>query len=138
MKKWIYKESNLLTAWAVIATLSVLFSFLPSDTQVTQGYTTSEHLVWSLVWLYPLACIRYIKGEQQLGVWGYIWRLYICTVIIFLFLMLVFSGSQPTEDLILKRVFIILSIPVTVWLLFCPNRIQFIKNLIMYFRGMPV
>ena len=102
-------------------------------------------LIIAVYYLYLLLCIRYIRGkrmasrkppyhETEIGTWGYLWRGWVA-MLVTAFLLAFFSSFAmgPISGL---AVFLIAT-PLVIWLLFCPDRIAFVKRILAHVRGMP-
>ena len=156
MKKWISAEAPLIKVWGillfVVSLIQVFYTRTPDLSE--HGFGALRFLASAIFVLFLLTCTRYIRGkkivskkspyrEMELTVWSYVWRAYISfhvslvIVLLAIATLILILGIVPSGTVILGPILYVLAIPLSVWLLFCPDHIAFARRVLMYLRGMP-
>lgn len=142
MKNWFYINTSLIKAFFILIFAGIFLDALPQDPEVTiPSYSATAHIMSVLLLMFSLLSIRYIKGNSPvLNTWGYIWRYLITLTFTFILLMLISKSilridvSAETSEL--SQLICLFLTPIVVWLFFCNERIEYVKKVAMYFRGM--
>ncbi|MDO8826199.1 hypothetical protein [Methylophaga sp.] len=151
MKNWIIKEMPLLKAWVILFAINVLLSLSEPNFEIKSNLIT-QYLITTLFFLFLLICIRYIRGKYiqsrkfpsyqiEMGVWGYIWRFLVTIWVTSIFVLLgiyLITGQVLQNNPLLGQIIFVIASPFVVWLLFCKERIAFVKKVLFYLRGIPI
>ena len=142
MKEWFNKETSLVKAFFTLTFVFLIVDALPQDPNFPNpSYSVLAYVMSAILLAFTLLCIRYIRGNDPiLNVLGYIWR-YLITLTFTIALLALVSklilriniGAETSEIGQLISLFLI---PIVVWLFFCKERIEYLKKLTMYFKGM--
>jgi len=120
----------------------VILDALPQDPDFpTPSYSVLAYVMSGILLAFTLTCIRYIRvNDPILNTWGYIWR-YIVTFIFTLFLstllnMTALRLNVGAENSVITQLLFLLVTPIVVWLFFRKERIEYLKKVVMYLKGM--
>jgi len=141
LKDWFNKETSLVQAFFTLTFVFLIFDALPQDPDFpTPSYSILAYVMSAILLAFTLLCIRYIRGNDPiLNTWGYVWR-YLVTLISTLLLLALVSksilrisvGAETSE---ISQLISLLLTPIVVWLFFCKERIKYLRNIVMYFKG---
>ena len=153
MMIWINEEAPLLKAWFILMLVLILPNLIFKDPNIqAQSYSILDYILSAILLFFILVCVRYIRGKKvevnkppygeiNLNTWGYIWRTFVAYIFNMVFVLgavYLFTGETNPLGSIFNQILIILATPFVIWVLFCKERINFIKKAIMYLRGMPI
>lgn len=142
LKDWLHKETSLVQTFFILIFVYLMLDALPQDPEVPMpSYSVLVYILSVVSLALSLLCIRYIRGNNPvLYNVGYIWRYVVTSSFTFLifallsnFILRVNIVDIPTE---INLLFTLLLTPIVVWMFFCKERIEFLKKVIVYFKGM--
>jgi hypothetical protein len=138
--RWLAGERAVLGAWLILLFVSLLLAILlPNDHRsiLDEGVLAvlEAILAIALVYGYLVLVIRWSRGPERTGVWGYVWRSYVLLLLDLLPLVawtmshLMRGRTAPAEPRWILALLITVGSPVLAWPIFGGDRTGIVRRL---------
>ena len=152
MKDWIVEEASLIKAGFIYSSLMILLALNPGSENIGSEVGSSliiEALTAACLPFYFVLCIRYIKGSTKtsnkppyhqtpLTVWDYVWRAFVAmwvTTIPLTFILTIWPDVIRNTHWLIVTMITLIEVPIVILVLFCSDRIAFLKKMFLFFKG---